>query len=58
MTGSISVDCYRQWILGMSEIHEMVYLPIEPSNGATRNVLTLFYRWQDVRQPWINRCRR
>jgi len=47
MTGSISVGCYRQWIPRMSEINEMIYLPIEPSKSATWNVCTLFYRWQD-----------
>ena len=49
MTDSISVGCYRQWIFGMSEINEMIYLPIEKSKSATRKVLTLFYRWQDER---------
>jgi len=37
---SLSVGCYRQWILGMSEINEMIRLPIEPSKSAIRNVST------------------
>jgi len=46
MPGSVSVGCYRQWIFGMSEINEMIYLPIETLKSATRKVFTLFYRWQ------------